>query len=162
MINVYITNLAKYNAGELVGQWVSLPLPLDELEEIINEILGDDEEYFISDYECDFMTINEYSDIYKLNELAERIDDLDEHDQIKVKAILEWGARENVEEAINDLNDFILYEDITSEEELAEYFLDEMEFDLPQIIEVNINYVGLGRDLAINGFFSSYGYIEEC
>jgi hypothetical protein len=160
MINVYITNLAKYNEGKLVGQWVSLPLPLDELEKIINEILGNDEEYFISDYECDFMTIDEYSDIYELNELVERIDDLNEYDQKKVKAILEWGACKNVEEAINNLDDFIFYEDVTNEKELAEHFLDEIGFDLPQVIEANIDYEGLGQDLA-TGFFSSYGYIEE-
>ena len=39
-IRIFITNLAQYNAGNLVGKWVSLPLSEDELWAEIKEILG--------------------------------------------------------------------------------------------------------------------------
>ena len=66
MLKVFITNLGKYNEGELVGKWVELPVYDDELAEILDEIqiCHDDvkyynsvgapyEEIFITDYECD-------------------------------------------------------------------------------------------------------------
>lgn len=162
MINVYITNLAKYNEGYLIGDWVTLPLPPEELDESIEEILMDDEEYFITDYECEFMEIPEYCNLHKLNELAEQLNDLDEHEQKKVKAILEWGAYRKLEDAINNVDNFRLDENINSENDLAWYFLNEVYADVPDFIKGYIDVKRFGRDLAMDGFISEYGYIEEC
>ena len=53
MFNVFITNLGKYNEGELIGKWLSLPCDdiVAELEEI--GVVADSlyEEYFITDYQ---------------------------------------------------------------------------------------------------------------
>lgn len=38
MINVYITNLGKYNEGCLVGKWLKLPATDEEIEEVLKEI----------------------------------------------------------------------------------------------------------------------------
>ena len=38
-MNVYITDLASYNNGNLVGEWVSLPLDNEDLKSKINSIL---------------------------------------------------------------------------------------------------------------------------
>ena len=49
MLNVFLTNLGKYNEGELVGKWVSLPC--DDIEAELEEIgVGAEpyEEYFIT------------------------------------------------------------------------------------------------------------------
>lgn len=48
-IKLYIANLAKYNEGELVGKWITLPTEEDELRETISDVLGTDEEYAIHD-----------------------------------------------------------------------------------------------------------------
>ena len=32
MINIFITNLGKYNEGELIGEWVTLPISEEELK----------------------------------------------------------------------------------------------------------------------------------
>jgi hypothetical protein len=163
MINVYITNLAKYIEGELVGQWVSLPLPPEELDEVIEEILGDDEEYFITDYECEFMEVPEYCDIYELNELAEKLDSLDEHELKKVEALMEWRVFSDLEEAIENIDNYILLEDIENEEDLAMYYIyDEDIYNIPDFIKDYIDYKRLGRDLAMDGYISKYGYIYEC
>lgn len=163
MINVYITNLAKYNEGYLVGDWVTLPLPPEELDDVITEILGDDEEYFIADYETDLpIDIGEYTDVYELNELAEQLDDLNEHEQKKVKAILEWGAYRKLEDAIDNVDNFTLHEDIDGECDLAWYILDEMYTDVPDSIKSYIDTERFGRDLAMDGYISEYGFIEEC
>ena len=56
----FITNLGKYNEGELVGEWVKFPTTAEELKEVFKRIgIGqkDDfgqpyEEWFITDYDC--------------------------------------------------------------------------------------------------------------
>ena len=163
MINVYITNLAKYNEGYLIGDWVTLPVPEEELSKFIEEILGDDEEYFITDYETDLpIDIGEYTDVYELNIMADELEYLDEYDLNKVKAILEWGVYRNLEEAIDNVDNFTLHEDIEDECDLAWYVLDEMYTDVPDNIKSYIDVKRFGRDLAMDGYISEYGFIEEC
>ena len=55
MLKIYLSNLGKYNEGDLVGEWVTLPIGKKELEEV-KERIGINEQYeefFISDYESD-------------------------------------------------------------------------------------------------------------
>ena len=33
MLRIYLTNLGKYNEGELIGEWLDLPCTDEELEE---------------------------------------------------------------------------------------------------------------------------------
>ena len=56
----FITNLCKYNEGELVGEWVKFPTTSEELQKVFERIgIGSKdefgnpyEEWFISDYDC--------------------------------------------------------------------------------------------------------------
>jgi len=71
-LRVFITNLGKYNEGELVGKWIDLPAYDDQ--EIVEALESIDvkngtryEEYFITDYELPFQ-IEEYTNVFKLNE----------------------------------------------------------------------------------------------
>ena len=75
-MEIYITDLAAYNNGHLIGEWVSLPRDEDNLKSKITEILsigaeacGDDnhEEILLTDYECSFMEIGEFDNPFKLN-----------------------------------------------------------------------------------------------
>lgn len=82
IIKVFVSNLAKYNDGELTGQWTTLPVD-DVNKDILDKLdLGGDskqgyhDEWFISDYEAPFK-INEYDDLYDLNELAEALESYD-------------------------------------------------------------------------------------
>lgn len=55
MLKIFLTNLGKYNEGELVGEWISLPVSEEELE-AVKERIGINEQYeewFITDYETD-------------------------------------------------------------------------------------------------------------
>lgn len=45
----YVANLAKYNEGKLAGEWLTLPKSREELEERLQVIMGEDEEYTIHD-----------------------------------------------------------------------------------------------------------------
>ncbi|HBF0312663.1 TPA: antirestriction protein ArdA [Clostridioides difficile] len=96
MLNIYITNLGKYNEGELIGEWVKLPVNEEELQEILNRIGINEEyeEYFITDFETDMkgLEIEEYSGIKQLNQLAEKFEELEEECEIEqLKALLEGG-----------------------------------------------------------------------
>ena len=50
----FVTNLGKYNEGELVGEWVEFPITNEEMQEVFKRIGigGRYEEWFITDYEC--------------------------------------------------------------------------------------------------------------
>ena len=37
MMNIYLTNLGKYNEGELVGEWVQLPISNEELQKVFEK-----------------------------------------------------------------------------------------------------------------------------
>lgn len=80
-VEIYITDLAAYNNGHLIGEWVSLPMDEDDLNFKVAEILSlgakvcgdtEHEEIFFTDYECDYMEIGEYGNIYHLNECQRR------------------------------------------------------------------------------------------
>ena len=78
-IKIAITNLGKYNEGELAFEWMTLPADEDELQDALQAIGIDGkryEEYFISDYEAPF-PIGEYESIAKLNEVAEKLEEVD-------------------------------------------------------------------------------------
>ena len=78
----FITNLGKYNEGELVGEWVKFPTTAEELKEVFKRIgIGqkDDfgqpyEEWFITDYDCYvdglYSKLGEYENLDELNYLS--------------------------------------------------------------------------------------------
>ncbi|EQG38281.1 TPA: antirestriction protein ArdA [Clostridioides difficile] len=95
MLNIYITNLGKYNEGELIGEWAELPVNEEELEEILDRIGINEEyeEYFITDFETDIegLEISEHSNIEQLNELAKELEELEEYEIEQLKALLGCG-----------------------------------------------------------------------
>jgi hypothetical protein len=83
-MKIFITNWAKYNEGILKGEWVCLPMDEKKLQSKINNILGNDEEFFITDYEAP-IKIEEYDNIADLNEFAEKLDGIRERDWSHIK-----------------------------------------------------------------------------
>lgn len=43
MLRIYLTNLGKYNEGQLIGEWVELPCTDEELEAVKERIGISDE-----------------------------------------------------------------------------------------------------------------------
>lgn len=84
-IKVFLTNLGKYNEGELVGEWVNLPFKEGEEREMLFDVLErigcgtGYEEYFITDYECEWdgVEVGEFDSVMKLNELARALEVFD-------------------------------------------------------------------------------------
>ena len=96
----FITNLGKYNEGELIGEWVKFPTTEEELEAIFKRIgIGSTdefgqqyEEWFITDYDIyvDGMhnILGEYENLYDLNHLATKIEEMIDYDYEKFCTII--------------------------------------------------------------------------
>ena len=117
MLNVWIGNLGKYNEGELVGEWLELPVSKKELDTFLREKVGLQltqeeverslaengvcyEEYMINDYETDLpIQISEYENLDNLNLLAtiaENVNDMD-----AINAYVESQGEMTIEELAN-------------------------------------------------------------
>lgn len=164
MFNIYITNLGKYNEGELVGKWLSLPC--DDIESELNSIGVKDgtryEEYFITDYENDFdYSVGEYENLEKLNELAEKLENLDDYQKEWLKAYKE-AYSDDLEYCIENFeNESIFYQDCTIKD-VAQNMVDNGYFgDIPDDIAMYIDYDAIARDLSCKNFVEvSNGTIE--
>lgn len=158
MMNIYLTNLGKYNEGELIGEWVQLPISNEELQKVFERIgiNKEYEEYFITDYECDFYEIGEYESISTLNEMAEKFDDLDEEQEQVVKVLMSEcgydldGAIEKAESG-----DYRIYTDCNDMTDVAYAVVEECDYlrNVPETVARYFDYEAFGRDLGIEGSF---------
>ena len=159
MMKIFLTNLGKYNEGELVGEWVELPISNEELQEVFKRIGIDGkeyEEYFITDYECDFYKVGEYESINTLNDIAEKLEELDEEESNIAKALMsELGY--TLDEAIEKANngDYRIYYDCDSMTDIAYQVVEEYGYleNVPDNVARYFDYEAFGRDLGIEGTF---------
>lgn len=179
----FVTNLGKYNEGELVGEWVQFPTTEDEMKKVFERIgIGSTDEFghvygewFITDYECPlhgvYDMLGEYESLDKLNYLAARIDELDKWDQEKLASIMEAGCDEvsDIDDLINltfNLDTYDFLPDIHDESDLGYYYVHEAgiyeEKDLRPLANY-IDYERFGRDIAMDesGRFTDDGYIRS-
>lgn len=157
MLKIYLTNLGKYNEGYLIGEWVTLPVDDDELEEVkerigINEYY---EEWFITDYESDIdgVEVNEYSDIYELNEMAEILEGLDESDKEIIEAIMSEGY--TINEAINKKDYVMVYYGCDDMEDVAMEYCEECGIldGIPEHLRSYFDFAAYGQDMYFEGHF---------
>jgi antirestriction protein len=155
MLKGFITNLGKYNEGELIGKWIDFPITDEELEEVFKEI-GINEEYeeiFFTDWESDFETgFGEYVSIEDVNELAEELEALDAYDLEKVEALIEaYGY--SLREAIRRCDNAIFWSGYTLED-LAYELVEECypTKDIPEIFTRYFDYEAFARDLDFDGY----------
>lgn len=176
----FITNLGKYNEGELVGEWVKFPTTAEELKEVFKRIgIGqkDDfghpyEEWFITDYDCYvdglYSKLGEYENLDELNYLASKLDEMDQSDYAKFQAAMEIGDyTSSLQEIINlteNLDCYDIYPDIHDYDDLGRYYLEELEVSkVPAHLQNYIDYEAYGRDVALeeNGTFTDQGYVWD-
>lgn len=161
-MKIFLTNLGKYNEGELVGKWVSLPCQniTKELEAIGVKEGSEYEEYFISDYECTFFEIGEYTNLKKLNELAEKLQEIEEAGEFDwLEGYLEaYGC--SLEDATDEYRDTSKWYPGKSLLEVAEELI-HAEFEVPEGLKFYIDYEGYARDLGRDGFTEVNGGVIE-
>lgn len=170
MIEICLTNLGKYNEGELIYSWLVLPATTEEIQAAYDEIGVADgtmyEESFISDYETDIngLSISEYASIDDLNELAEELESLDEYELEAFGAMLDYGL--STDEALQKVQDgdYMWYDGCYSMEEVAERYCEEAGIlsSIPEELRYYFDFAAYGRDMDINGHFieTDSGYIE--
>lgn len=161
-IRGYITNLGKYNEGELVGKWIDFPINDDELEEELKSIGVSNkpdkdgnfyEEFFFSDWETDLdgavlRGLGEYEDVSKVNERAEWLESLGDDEAEGVAAFMDDGY------SIDELMDTTIihigesgFSDSGRDRKIGEYYLEEV--GLPRNAESYFDYEAFGRDVRL-------------
>lgn len=155
-MKIFLTNLGKYNEGELIGEWVELPVSQEELQKVFERIGINEEyeEYFITDYECDLYEVGEYENLDTLNEIAERIEELDEEESKVVNALMsELGY--TLDEAIGKVNsgDYMIYYDCDDMTDVAYQVVGGCgDLDnVPDDVARYFDYESFGRELEIEG-----------
>lgn len=163
----YVTNLGKYNEGELVGQWVDFPIDEDEFEKVLESIgIGDSddfgapyEEWFVTDYDCnlpafDWQQLGEYPGYEALQEFGEKLEGVDDVEAVSNA----MEVTNDLDEAIEGLSsgNIMFYPGISNEEDLARMVIDEwyggVEQLDPSTLESYFDYEMLGRDLGFDTY----------
>ena len=176
----FITNLGKYNEGELVGEWVKFPTTADELKKVFERIgIGSEddfgnpyEEWFITDYDCYvgglYDKLGEYANLDELNYLAAKLDDMDRGEYNQFLAAMEMGEHTgSIQDLINlteNLDCYDVYPDIEDHDDLGRYYIDELEaMQVPDHLRNYIDYAAYGRDVALEegGEFTELGYVRD-
>lgn len=161
-IKGFITNLGKYNEGELVGEWITFPISDKELDEVYKRIgIGstDDfgapyEEVFFTDWELpegmSWQVFGEYPNIEDVNRVAQAIED-SQLDEGIIAAIFDHAS--NLEEGLEILDEgnYTVYwgaDDTRSLGEIAVVELDGGVENLPkETLEEYFDYEAYGRSL---------------
>ena len=176
----FVTNLGKYNEGELVGEWVKFPTTAEEMKKVFDRIgIGqkDDfgqpyEEWFITDYDCYvdglYDKLGEYESLDELNYLASKLDEMSQGEYEQFQAAMEIGDHSgSVQEIINlteNLDCYDVYPDIHDYDDLGRYYIDELDaMQVPEHLRNYIDYEAYGRDVAMeeSGDFTDLGYVRD-
>ena len=181
---VFITNLGKYNEGNLVGEWVKFPTTEEELKKVFerigiepgapDEYGGHYEEWFITDYDCyvpgltEAAQFGEYENLDELNYLASKLMELDDCELDRLEAAMEvadeTGSVKDIINLIDNPEKYEVYPGIENDEDLGRYYADEMVYiHLTDEVRDYFDYEAYGRDMAINdgGHYTSYGYVKD-
>lgn len=161
MVNIFLTNLGKYNEGELIGEWLELPATQEEIDSCLQRIgISEEpdengvyyEEYFITDYETDIsgLEIGEYSNLEELNELAESLENIDAD---IVEALLYFGVE--FEEITEKAEECMVYSECHDMTDVAIQYTEETGLlnSLPENLRYYFDFEAFGRDMDIEGNF---------
>ena len=144
VIEAYVTNLGKYNEGELASALLKFPTTREAVQEVLKQIGIDNiryEEIFIADYDGDLSELNaclgEYESIDELNHLACLLSELDKSDLEKFEAVVASGEHTSgAGDLINlaeNLDCYDFYIGVSDDETLGRIYAEDMEMiDIPE------------------------------
>ncbi|MDG0860345.1 antirestriction protein ArdA [Staphylococcus equorum] len=163
---IYLTNLGKYNEGDLIGKWINVPCTLEKFNETLKEIGVDGiryEEYFLTDWE-NIEGIGEYSNIDEVNSIVKatlKIQKISEktmnqytfyNDEAFIKESLSNYFRERLEdddsedeEILEEMNNIKIYTDFTDPtlsplKQFGYYLLEELNFLHYEFLDDDVQY----------------------
>ncbi len=176
----FITNLGKYNEGYLVGEWVRFPTTAEEMKKVFERIgIGQKdefgcvyEEWFVTDYDCYveglYDKLGEYVNLDELNYFASKLDEMSQDEYERFQAAVDMGDHtHNLQDLINlcdNLDCYEFYPDITDDDDLGRYYLDEVDPSLvPEHLKNYIDYEAYGRDIRFSegGEYTDHGYCTD-
>ena len=182
-LNAFITNLGKYNEGELIGEWVSFPTTCNEIKAVFKRIgigQADEfgqiyEEWFITDFDCSIGTISaylcEYENLDILNYLTSTISELNAQDLEKYTAVLNSACDSfsGIADLINlsfNLDCYDYLPGISDKYDLGYYYAicaGMYSENIPRDLINYFDFEEFGRDIMINenGAFHDSGYIRR-
>lgn len=175
LFEAYITNLGKYNEGELVGQTLKFPTSPQEVQALLKNIGVDGiryEEFFITSFDGDVLGLydylSEYENLDELNHLARLFSELDQSELETLEAVLDSGDHtSSVADIINlvhNLDCYDFYPGVTDEETLGRIYVEDMgALEVPEDVKPYFDYAAYGRDVSINenGHFAPGGYVTK-
>lgn len=174
MLNIFVNTWGNYNEnGADGGEWITLPMDADELEEKLEEIAANmndnDPEFFINDYEftCEIELgdVGEMDSITEWNERCEEAAALEEYELEEIAAAIEafgYTFQEAMERQQRGCFVFYAGQDL---EDVANELADEMIAccgckEIPDIFTRYFDYQAFARDLSFDGYTETkYGVI---
>lgn len=161
-MQVFITNLGKYNEGEIIGSWFTPPIDFEEVKERIG-LNGEYEEYAIFDYDLPF-EIGEYTPISEVNRLCAMVEEIAGTPLYDSLSEVQNYWFNSIEELLEHQDDIMYYPDCEDMADVARYFVEETGAlgEVPANLQNYIDYEAFGRDLEISGNFliTSHGVFE--
>ena len=170
MLNIFVNTWGNYNEnGADGGEWITLPMDSDELEEVLENIAikmeDEDPEWFINDHEwtidMELGDVHEMDNIHEWNDLCNEAYALEEWEAEEIAAAIEaWGY--SFKEALDrqQRGCFIFYpgQDL---EDVAEELINDC-YDLPEFALRYFDYEAFARDLRYDGYEeTSFGVILD-
>lgn len=149
-IQIYVADLAAYNAGHLHGVWIDATIEPDDIQDEINAMLQkspvkDAEEYAIHDYDgFEGCSLYEYEGLESIHDKALFIN---EHGELGARLLAHMG--DDIDEATRMMEDAYHGE----YKSIADYAqeLTESCGDVPKHLEYYIDYERMGRDMDMSG-----------
>lgn len=176
----FITNLGKYNEGELTGEWVKFPTTPERLKEVFERIgigAADEfgnvyEEWFITDYDCYvdglYDMLGEYENLDELNYLASKLEELSgsefEHFQAAMQVSDYTHSLKDLINLTDNLDKYDVYPGIEDYGDLGRYYIEELgSMEVPEYLRNYIDYEAYGRDIALDEIsdFTDMGYVRD-
>ena len=169
-----MTNLGKYNEGQLVGAPLKFPTTTEAVQDLLKRIGIDGvryEEIFITEFESDVLGLydhlGEYENIDELNHLACLLSELSQDELAVFEAVMDSGEYTgSVKDLINlsqNLDSYSFYSDVHTEEDLGRLYIQDFgTVQVPEHLIDYIDYEAYGRDARINegGHFAPGGYVQ--
>ena len=142
------------SSNESVGKW--LELPCNNIEEELADI--GIEEYVITDCENGWGYVEEIDDLEALNELAKKLENVDECGNANWLIAYMEATGEGIESAIERYEYSTFYPEMDLEDVAREIVEDC--YDLPENLERYFDYEAFARDLSFDNYSETeYGVI---
>lgn len=131
----YVANLGKYNEGQLVGGWISLPTTDEKIFKFLRDVVGIDaqyEEYAIHDWESDILEYpGEFVDLLEINRQCGILDEMDD-DERKVYELAQ-SAGFDVDVDTFDVEDYFVIGDCYNDTDLGYAIITDIYGDVSEV-----------------------------